>query len=291
MEAIPQADSTATVTGSGSAGKLDGHGNRAVASHSPERRRDVRIDRRPWPHDALSRLPVAASTGVAADEPATDYVILPTNGLQFPRHLPFDIWLGIGKKLSAVADCSAWCLGDWLIYGQEAYSGRYRDAIEHTSLSYKTLRNYAWVARQVPLARRRETLSFGHHAEVAALPEVEQRYWLRMTEKHGWSRNRMRHEVRASLVERMTADPSKPEKVPPSSEASPASAEQSAAVTTGEIAIVVKATTEQFELYRLVAAQEGYSVAGWATKALDYAARRRWQAVSRRRDTASHRPD
>lgn len=282
MEAIPRADPTASMADCGSAGNPDGYCERSGDTpHSPERGRDVRVDRRgtPWPHDGLSRLPLAASTGVAAVESAADYIIMPANGLQFPRQLPFDVWLGVGKKLSAVADCSAWCLGDWLIYGEEAYSGRYRDALEQTSLRYQTLRNYAWVARQVPLARRRNSLSFGHHAEVAALPEVEQEYWLRMTEKLGWSRNRMRQEVRASLTERMTRDSGQPESEPleaaPPAEASPAYAEQSGAVSAGEIAIVVTATTEQFELYRQVAARAGYSVASWAIMALDRAARRR----------------
>jgi hypothetical protein len=39
--------------------------------------------------------------------------------------------------------------------------------------------NYAWVARRFAMSRRRDTLSFGHHAEVAALPEPEQDFWLR----------------------------------------------------------------------------------------------------------------
>lgn len=36
------------------------------------------------------------------------------------------------------------------MYGQAAYTGRYRDAIEQASLDYQTLRNYAWVARRFP---------------------------------------------------------------------------------------------------------------------------------------------
>ena len=43
-------------------------------------------------------------------------------------------------------------------------------------LDYQTLRNYAWVARRFAMSRRRDTLSFGHHAEVPALPEPEQGY-------------------------------------------------------------------------------------------------------------------
>jgi hypothetical protein len=127
-------------------------------------------------------------------------------GIQFPRQLPYDAWLGIGRQLAAASSSSAWCLGDWLMYGEEAYSGRYRDAIEQTSLDYQTLRNYVWVARRFAPSRRRDGLSFAHHAEVAGLAEHEQDFWLHKAEEFSWSRNRLRREVRASLAERAAAD-------------------------------------------------------------------------------------
>jgi hypothetical protein len=127
---------------------------------------------------------------------------MPRTGLEFPARMSFDKWLHIGRMLSAVNTSAAWCLGDWLVFGETAYNGRYRDAIEQTSLDYQTLRNYAWVARRFPLFRRRDTLSFGHHAEVAALSEPEQDFWLRKAETLGWSRNKLRREVKSSLRER-----------------------------------------------------------------------------------------
>jgi hypothetical protein len=129
-------------------------------------------------------------------------VFIPRLGLQLAQHLPLDRWIAIGRQLSDVATSSAWCLGDWLVYGEAAYNGRYREAIEHTSLDYQTLRNYAWVAKRFPLSRRRDTLSFGHHAEVAALPDAEQDFWLRKADELAWSCKQLRAEVRASLRER-----------------------------------------------------------------------------------------
>jgi hypothetical protein len=52
------------------------------------------------------------------------------------------------------------------------------------------------------LSRRRDKLSFGHHAEVAALSDPEQNYWLRKAEEESWSRNRLRREVRESYRQR-----------------------------------------------------------------------------------------
>ncbi|MEI5097739.1 LmbU family transcriptional regulator [Streptomyces sp. PmtG] len=89
-----------------------------------------------------------------------------------------------------------------MIYGESSYSSHYREAIERTGLDYKTLRNYAWVARRFEHHRRREVLSFAHHAEVARLPTPEQDYWLRKAEQRSWSRNELRRQVRTSLAER-----------------------------------------------------------------------------------------
>jgi hypothetical protein len=132
--------------------------------------------------------------------------LISARGLQLPRQISFDKWVGIGRQLSGICSSTAWCLGDWLVYGEAAFNGRYRDAIEMTSLHYQTLRNYAWVARRFSLSRRRVTLSFGHHTEVAALPESEQEYWLRKAEELAWTVKRLRHEVRTSLRERSTGD-------------------------------------------------------------------------------------
>jgi hypothetical protein len=45
------------------------------------------------------------------------------------------------------------------------------------------------------LSRRRDALSFQHHAEVAALPEAEQDLWLSRAKTDGWSRNELRRRL------------------------------------------------------------------------------------------------
>ncbi|MFI9643389.1 LmbU family transcriptional regulator [Micromonospora sp. NPDC051925] len=119
-------------------------------------------------------------------------------GLQIPPELTYDGWEQAGKRIADVVDSSAWCLGDWLLYGQDRYSDRYRRAVEAVGLDYQTIRNYVWVARRFGLARRRSTLSFQHHAEVAALPDAEQDRWLDLAEQGQWSRNELRRQVRAA---------------------------------------------------------------------------------------------
>jgi hypothetical protein len=116
--------------------------------------------------------------------------------LSFPTPLALGDWLDIGRELFVINDASAWWLGDWLVYGQHRYPDRYRRAVEGTSLHYKTLRNYAWVARKFAPSRRHDALSFQHHAEVAGLPEQEQDAWLDRAEQEGWSVAALRRYLR-----------------------------------------------------------------------------------------------
>jgi hypothetical protein len=112
----------------------------------------------------------------------------------------FDAWMQTGRRLSEFSNASTWWLGDWLLYGQRIFSNRYEQALKTTSLEYQTLRNYAWVARRFTPSRRRDALTFQHHAEVAALPEAEQDLWLERCERLRWSRNELRSHLRTARL-------------------------------------------------------------------------------------------
>ena len=119
-------------------------------------------------------------------------------GLQIAQGVPFESWAAMGHKIAGLSNACAWCLGDWLIYGETAFGQRYKMALATTRLDYQTLRNYAWVARRFDMSRRRDTISFQHHAELAALPEPDQELWLSRAERARWSRNELRKRVTAA---------------------------------------------------------------------------------------------
>jgi hypothetical protein len=195
-----------------------------------------------------------------------DAVVLPGKGLRIPRHLSFERWLAVGTKLSEIHTSSAWCLGDWLLHGSTAYSGRYKNAVEQTSLDYQTLRNYAWVARRIPLSRRRDSLSFGHHAEVAALPEVEQDFWLRKAEELCWPVRQLRHEVRASIRERSAGEGMARDEDHGAGQLRPPGSEEHAKLH-------IQITRWQLESYQDAANRADLTVEEWAVLALAHAAR------------------
>lgn len=174
------------------------------------------------------------------------------NGLSIPDGISFDSWREIGCRVALVVNCSAWWLGDWLVYGEREYSDRYAQAIADTSLGYQTLRNYAWVARRFPMSRRRDTLSFGHHAEVAALPDDEQDMWLARAEGSNWSRHQLRRGLRAA---KLTCFPESCNE---------------GSVDTRALKLDVPA--ERHDRWESAAKQKNCSVADWIIATLDHAA-------------------
>ena len=122
--------------------------------------------------------------------------------LELGPEMSFDDWALVGTRIARICGGAAWALGDWLLFGERRFGERYRSALAATNLDYQTLRNYAWVARSFAPARRREHLSFQHHAEVAALPAAEQDLWLHRAEAQGWSRNELRRRLAALRLQR-----------------------------------------------------------------------------------------
>lgn len=203
------------------------------------------------------------------------------SGIIFPTELSERSWEKIGSSLRELTNSSAWWLADWLIFGEATYGWRrYREAIERTGLDYQTLRNYAWVARRFEHGRRRDTLSFAHHAEVARMAPPEQDYWLRKAEQQKWSRNELRRAVRASVAEQnnqadippsITKKPSVLKKGAVAALAEQAGTEsQPRAVTT----LTIELSAYQLDYYSKVAASQGLSVDKWVTTVLDGLERR-----------------
>ncbi|MFF4729933.1 LmbU family transcriptional regulator [Streptomyces mirabilis] len=190
-------------------------------------------------------------------------------GLRLPNRMPFEKWMGIGTYLSSIMSGSSWCLGDWLVYGESAFTGRYRDAIELTSLDYQTLRNHAWVARRFPMSRRRDRLSFTHHAEVAALAEHEQDFWLLKAEQNAWSAKRLRREVRASLLERDTSEDQTPGEVQNIRLLKVRTGEPAGASSTkGTVSFNVSVPPDCLEFCRATASRLGLNLDSWVAQVL-----------------------
>jgi hypothetical protein len=166
-------------------------------------------------------------------------------GLSLRGYITFEQWADMGQRIARVATGSMWSLGDWLIYGESTYGERYRSALDATQFDYQTLRNVAWVARSFEMPRRRDALSFSHHAEVASLSQAEQDLWLTRAQSGGWSRNELRRQLAAHYRRGRQA-------------------------RAGGLRLELTAPRE--ERWRAAAAVQQQSLADWVERALDAAA-------------------
>ena len=178
--------------------------------------------------------------------------------LKIKEGIEFEEWRRLGAQVASLADASAWWIGDWLVYGQRAFPDRYKVATAETGFSYQTLRNYAWVAAQIPVYRRRDTLSFGHHAEVAALLPEEQEMWLLRAHERRWTRNELRRHLRSAGNREFAPTP---------------------------ISIALQVEDDRHERWQAAAYAFGRPLAAWITDVLDDAAEAALRQLPRERPT------
>lgn len=112
------------------------------------------------------------------------------------RQLSAGDWVRQGRTLGSLGRAVGWWLGDWLRYGSARYGERYAMAARITGYDKQTLMNMTYVASRFEISRRREGLSFSHHAELAPLPQAEQESWLQRAEEEHLSVRALRSEIR-----------------------------------------------------------------------------------------------
>ncbi|MFC4374170.1 hypothetical protein ACFO5K_08625 [Nocardia halotolerans] len=105
-------------------------------------------------------------------------------------------WLRHGEKLGTIGRAAAWWIGDWVNFGNVKFGEKYSRAARITGYDVQSLMNMAYVASRFSTGRRRERLSWSHHAEVAALPEADQDRWLRHADESKLSVRGLREALR-----------------------------------------------------------------------------------------------
>jgi hypothetical protein len=110
--------------------------------------------------------------------------------------LELPVWAEAGRRLGAIGRGVGWWIGDWLRYGNRRFGERYARAKRITGYDVQTLMNMAYVASRFEPTRRRESLSFSHHAELAAFAQPAQDRWLDRAEGERLSVRCLREELR-----------------------------------------------------------------------------------------------
>ena len=129
---------------------------------------------------------------MALDIPGT----LTATGLTLPSDMAVGTWLAIGERLKLLERSVQWAIGDWLNYGETAYGEMFSQALSDLDFERQTLENWKYTAGKVEVSRRRETLSFSHHAEVASQDPERQKELLEGAERQGWTVRDLRRVVK-----------------------------------------------------------------------------------------------
>lgn len=126
-------------------------------------------------------------------------------------------------SLDAMAAGHQFWVGDALVKGEEDLDEHeFHQAVADTiSLEPHTITNYRWVAKSVEASRRREELTWSHHAEVARLTPAQQTAMLKRAVEKAWGVRELRDAValkfpQAGAGDRETRDG---EKLTPADEA------------------------------------------------------------------------
>jgi hypothetical protein len=125
---------------------------------------------------------VAASptirTGVSrADQPSLSSGLSSVSWIP-SRDIQLNEWAAVGRRLGRIALGSQWWIGDWVRYGCARWGERYTAAARITGYDVHSLRNMVWIASCFEPSRRRDNLSWSHHASIATLEPAEQDRWL-----------------------------------------------------------------------------------------------------------------
>lgn len=115
---------------------------------------------------------------------------------QAKHALSLSQWVADGQRLGAIGRGVNWWIGDWLRFGNHKFGERYARASRITGYDVQTLMNMVYVATRFDAARRRDKLSWSHHAELAALDEAAQDEWLTRAENERLSVRDLRAELR-----------------------------------------------------------------------------------------------
>lgn len=114
-----------------------------------------------------------------------------------PKKLDWDTWEIELNRLLLAQEALPWLIGDCLLVGEKRFGENYTQALPTDKYALQTLLNYRWVASRFEPSRRRETLRFALHAEVASLEPEEQDRWLDRAAEEGWTRQALRDARRA----------------------------------------------------------------------------------------------
>jgi hypothetical protein len=145
----------------------------------------------------VSSAPAVPTTALEA----AGAIVTETSLQLYDPELPWADYERLGQFLGQMNRACSWWVGDLVLFGEQIYGEQYAQIEVSLGLAPQTIANRASVARHIPPERRRASLAFGVHAEVAYLEPRERDQWLDRAEREHWTRAKLREEMRAARGE------------------------------------------------------------------------------------------
>lgn len=119
-------------------------------------------------------------------------------GLSIAGDLAYEEWENLGERLFRFQKSWQWWVGDWINYGEAKWGETYKAALDITGKSFSSLASVASVCREFETCRRRQHLTFKHHAEVQSLDPDQQDELLDKAATEGLPTRKLRELVAAA---------------------------------------------------------------------------------------------
>lgn len=142
--------------------------------------------------------------------------------LTIGKPLTLDKFRELLAGLDAMAVGHQFWVGDAAVYGEEHFDEHdfHQAVADALTLEPHTITNYRWVAKSVEPSRRREELTWSHHAEVARLTPAQQAAMLKRAVDKAWGVRELRDAVALKYPQAGdTREPHEPSELTPADEA------------------------------------------------------------------------
>jgi hypothetical protein len=93
--------------------------------------------------------------------------------LTLPTVMSIDDWLELCKRLERLSVSSRFWLGDALLQGEDLFDEEHYQVYDELEAQEGTLKNYAWVAEQVPPPIRKDDVEWAEYKEIAAIKDSD----------------------------------------------------------------------------------------------------------------------
>lgn len=135
-------------------------------------------------------------------------VTLSETALDLPKELSFEVWRDLGLQLGRAEHSISWWVGDWWAFGEHHYGERKAivESEDWNGPAFQTCRNAGSVCAAFETSRRRDALSFTHHAEVASLDPGVADVLLDEAEREGWTFRELRFAIKRQRRSRRERD-------------------------------------------------------------------------------------